>query len=104
VSSVLTGMLGDNEAEWMLDQLHLPQRKRSGSFSAPRPINLDQVWLDDAAEAVDAATATGHVAQLTDARECYLQRTEQESSSLPVTLRNEWRGMASRTRRLPSPQ
>ena len=35
-------MSGDNEADWMLDQLHLPRRKRSRSFSAPRPISLDQ--------------------------------------------------------------
>ena len=43
VPSVSQRMSGDNEADWMLDQLHMPKHKRSGSFSAPRPINFDQV-------------------------------------------------------------
>ena len=43
VSGASPRMSGDNEADLMLDQLHLPRRKRSGSFSAARPISFDQV-------------------------------------------------------------
>ncbi len=35
-------MSSDNEADLMLDQLHLPRRKRSGTFSTARPISFDQ--------------------------------------------------------------
>ena len=43
VSSVSQRISGDNEADWMLDQLHLPKHLRSRGFTSPRPINFDQV-------------------------------------------------------------